>query len=229
MLKNLDALRDLTMLSLPLRLFLSFICGSAVGVERTFRNKPAGIRTHSLICMASCIASVTGFYLYLNAGVPADPTRIGAQVISGLGFIGAGTIMVTKRNTVKGLATAAGMWASGIIGLSAGAGFYEGAVIATVLVVIVEVFSEEIRHRTQRSGRLRISVMFGSREHFAEVLNYCQDEGYTIISVHVNPPRENSGNPMSAHFSLRPPKNASTTALIESIGQMEGIQSVIEL
>ena len=96
-------------------MILAFACGTVIGLERSYRNKPAGFRTHTLVCLAACIASLTGLYLYLIAHLPTDVSRIGAQIISGLGFLGAGTIVVTKRNTVKGLTTAAGIWTTGII------------------------------------------------------------------------------------------------------------------
>ena len=138
MLNLFDALRGLSFPCVLLRLVLAFFCGAAIGLERSYKNRPAGLRTHILICVGAAVASTTGLYLYLTAALLADISRMGAQVVSGLGFIGAGTIIVTRNHTVKGLTTAAGLWASGIIGVTLGAGFYEGALAATVLILLTE-------------------------------------------------------------------------------------------
>ena len=126
MLAFLDPIRDLTDWAVVLRMLLSAAAGGAIGLEREFRRRPAGFRTHILICLGACITTMTSQYLLLRMHYYTDITRLGAQVIAGIGFVGAGAIMVTRRRQVKGLTTAAGLWVSAIIGLSFGAGFYEG-------------------------------------------------------------------------------------------------------
>ena len=134
MLSIFNGLRAVNTLSVAVRMLLALLLGGAVGLERSYKNRPAGFRTHMLVCIGTCTASLTGHYLYLNLNLPADISRLGAQVISGLGFIGAGTIIVTKEHSVKGLTTAAGLWACGIVGLACGAGFYEGAVLTSAAI-----------------------------------------------------------------------------------------------
>ena len=126
MLPIFDGLRDVTMASITLRMVLATICGGIIGVEREYKRRPAGFRTHILICLGAAMTTLTSQYLCM-AHYYTDAARLGAQVIAGVGFIGAGTIIVTRRQRVKGLTTAAGLWASAIVGLSIGAGFYEGA------------------------------------------------------------------------------------------------------
>ena len=146
MLSFFDPLRDLTFASIVLRMVLPCICGGLVGIEREFKRRPAGFRTHILICLGAAMTTLTSQYLALT-GAYTDITRLGAQVIAGIGFIGAGTIIVTRRQRVKGLTTAAGLWVSAIVGLCIGAGFFEGGVFATVLILLAEmVFSRLERH-----------------------------------------------------------------------------------
>ena len=127
MLSVFDGLRSVTTLSVFVRLACAFICGGIIGIERSYKRRPAGFRTHILICIGAAITTLTSQYLYLNMHYFTDMARLGAQVVAGIGFIGAGTIIVTKRQNVKGLTTAAGLWTSAIIGLAFGGGFYEAA------------------------------------------------------------------------------------------------------
>ena len=108
MLSVFDGLRDVTTLSVFVRLACALICGGIIGIERSYKRRPAGFRTHILICIGAAITTLTSQYLYLNMHYFTDMARLGAQVVAGIGFIGAGTIIVTKRQRVKGLTTAAG-------------------------------------------------------------------------------------------------------------------------
>ena len=110
---------------------LAVLCGGIIGIERAYKRRPAGFRTHILICIGAAITTLTSQYLYLNLHYFTDMARLGAQVVAGIGFIGAGTIIVTRQQRVKGLTTAAGLWTSAIIGLAFGGGFYEGGILAT--------------------------------------------------------------------------------------------------
>lgn len=128
--------RELTMAGILLRILVSVILGGIIGRERGMKNRPAGLRTYMLVCLGSCVVMIINQYAFqvYNTG---DPVRLGAQVVSGIGFLGAGTIIVTSHNQIKGLTTAAGLWASACIGLAVGIGLYEAAVIAGVSVYVV--------------------------------------------------------------------------------------------
>lgn len=123
-------------LTVTIRLFLSALIGGIIGYERGYTKQPAGLRTHMLICIGACIAMLTNEYIYTIYG-STDITRMGAQVISGIGFLGAGTIILVGKQKVKGLTTAAGLWASACIGLAIGIGFYAGAIIGGVLIFLI--------------------------------------------------------------------------------------------
>ena len=123
MLSLFDGLREVTLASAFVRLTLAVLCGGIIGMERSYKRRPAGFRTHILICIGAAITTLTSQYLYLNMHYFTDMARLGAQVVAGIGFIGAGTIIVTRRQRVKGLTTAAGLWTCAIIGLALGGGF----------------------------------------------------------------------------------------------------------
>jgi putative Mg2+ transporter-C (MgtC) family protein len=130
-----NGLRDINILSIIVRLSMAAICGGLIGYDRGRKRRPAGFRTHILVCIGSTLVMITNQYIIDIMHYSADPTRLGAQVISGIGFLGAGTILITGKQQVKGLTTAAGLWASACMGLAIGIGFYEGALIGCIFIL----------------------------------------------------------------------------------------------
>ena len=118
-----------TLLTMIIRTFMALLCAGVIGYERDAHGSAAGLRTHILVCLGAMIAMSTGIFAVMHYS--GDASRIGAQVVSGIGFLGAGTIMV-NRGHIKGLTTAAGLWASACIGLAIGTGFYEAAIVGTI-------------------------------------------------------------------------------------------------
>lgn len=119
-----------------LRMVLAVIYGALIGRERSSTGHPAGSRTHALVCVASCMAVITG--MALTKQYPdSDVARIPAQVVTGVGFLGAGMILITNNNKVKGLTTAAGIWACACLGLTVGAGLYLISVVGCVMMVVI--------------------------------------------------------------------------------------------
>ena len=136
MLEFFNPIRDLNTVSVILRMLLAVMVGAVIGLERSAKNRPAGFRTHILVCMGAAVAAMTGLYLFLALKLPTDVSRLAAQVISGLGFIGAGTIVVTKKMSIKGLTTAAGLWVTAAVGMACGVGMYTLAAVSTVIVLL---------------------------------------------------------------------------------------------
>ena len=145
-------LREVTTLAIIVRLLAAILIGGIIGLERGLKNRPAGMRTYMLVCVGSCLIMLTNQYLFqvTNTG---DPMRLGAQVVSGIGFLGAGTIMVTKHNQIKGLTTAAGLWASAGVGLALGVGFYEAALTVGFAVFFILTGLQKLDNRMRRSAR----------------------------------------------------------------------------
>ena len=136
MLPVFDGLRNITLASVAFRLILSTLCGGIVGMEREFKRRSAGFRTHILICLGAAMTTLTSEFWLVYMRYYLDAARLGAGVVAGMGFIGAGTIIVTRRQRVKGLTTAAGLWTIAIVGLAIGAGFYEGGLLTAGLILL---------------------------------------------------------------------------------------------
>ena len=222
MLTIFDSLRDITLGTVFLRILIACICGAAIGLERSYRNRPAGLRTHILICVGTAAASMTGVYLFLNAKLPTDISRLGAHVVSGLGFIGAGTIILTNKESIKGLTTAAGLWTTGIIGLAIGAGYYEGGVIATVFVLLIEILLADAGSKIPRSMLFAVKVHYEHKLALDQVMRYCKDKRLAITALRVTS-AENGG--YQALISLRSRKTVHKETLMSHI---KGIPEILE-
>ena len=225
MLPIFNSIRDVDFLSVIIRMLLSAICGLLIGLERSAKNRPAGFRTHMLVCIGACAASMTGHYIYLNLNMPSDLTRLGAQVISGLGFIGAGTIIVTRNHSVKGLTTAAGLWTSGVIGLAFGAGFYEGAFIATVLVLFVELALSGYAQKIRRPTNFTILLGYENKPVLDRVQRYCKDRNISITGLQVTSTQDDYSMNYSALISLRAYSKLDPAAFTQSIINIHGVKS----
>ena len=129
-------LREVTYLAVVLRIVTAFLLGGALGLERGLKQRPAGLRTHMLLCVGAASTMLVSQYIYASYGV-GDPSRLSAQVLSGIGFLGAGTIIITRRNQIKGLTTAATLWATACMGLAVGSGFLECAIVMYLAIIII--------------------------------------------------------------------------------------------
>ena len=226
MLGFLDFLRDVTTVSVLFRLFVAVVCGGIIGIEREHKRRPAGFRTHILICLGASMTTLTSQFLFYDLNLYTDIGRLGAQVVAGIGFIGAGAIIVTKRRQVKGLTTAAGLWTCAIIGLAIGAGYYEAAMIATFVIVIAEIFFVKFEYWVLVNSRnLNIYVEYEDNENLDNVIRLVK--GYRIVIIDLEITK--SGNNSCAIFQLQLPKKISHDKIMTAISTAEGIVSVEEL
>lgn len=132
----INTLTELNGWSTAFRMFLAVLFGGLIGIERGRHGRAAGLRTHILVCLGATTSSLVGLYAVRVLGITCDPLRVGAQVVSGIGFLGVGTIVVNRSNKVTGLTTAAGLWASACVGLALGIGFYLAAFFAFLIIFI---------------------------------------------------------------------------------------------
>jgi putative Mg2+ transporter-C (MgtC) family protein len=219
----LDPIRDLTDWAVVLRMLLSAAAGGAIGLEREFRRRPAGFRTHILICLGACITTMTSQYLLLRMHYYTDITRLGAQVIAGIGFVGAGAIMVTRRRQVKGLTTAAGLWVSAIIGLSFGAGFYEGGAYAAMLLLLAELLLTRFEYRSLRYiSRQSICIEYEARCQLDDFLSMLERNRIRLSHLEIN----RSGSSYCAIAAIRLPKGADAETLAAKAADIHGILRV---
>ncbi len=141
-------------LTVIVRLLFAAITGGLIGSERGRHGRAAGLRTHILVCIGASMTSLTSVFLSESLGYTGDAARLSAQVISGIGFLGAGTIMIRNSSVITGLTTAAGMWATAAIGIALGYGFYSAAITATLICI----FSVSILSRLERKRKNTVNA-----------------------------------------------------------------------
>ena len=226
MLEFLNPLRDVTTVSVLVRLFFAVLCGGAIGIEREHKRRTAGFRTHILICLGAAMTTMISQFLLYNMHLYTDIGRLGAQVIAGIGFIGAGTIIVTKRRQVKGLTTAAGLWTCAIIGLAIGAGYFEAALLSTIIILLAEIFFSRFEYWVLENAKnINIYVEYTGNENLDSVIRLLKSYRVVIIDLEIT----KSGVNSCAIFQLQLPKKISHDKVMTSISASEGIISVEEL
>lgn len=230
MLSMFDSLRDMTTMSVCVRMLLAVCCGAVVGLEREIKRRPAGFRTHILICLGAAMTTMTSQYLYLVMGLYTDIARLGAQVVAGIGFIGAGTIIVTRRQRVKGLTTAAGLWVSAIIGLAAGAGFFEGALLTTALLMMAELIFAKLEYRLRKSSpEANFYIEYVNSTTMDQILRYFREQKLKVLNIEITRTTGNETHNACAIFSLMMNKHCSAEQALSQISRMEGVVIAEEL
>jgi putative Mg2+ transporter-C (MgtC) family protein len=181
-----------------LRLVLAGILGGAIGAEREIREREAGLRTHMLVAIGSALFTIVSAYAWTDftfsnqSGVTYDPTRIAAQIVTGIGFLGAGAI-IRHGLSVRGLTTAASLWVVAAIGIAAGAGYYTGAVITTVVVLVSLWPLRILAHRifeSIRPGELRLEVELQPNQSPSVLLESLESRGVAVRAFEVEDARD---------------------------------------
>lgn len=227
MLSIFASYRDLSFDAMALRLCLAVLCGGIIGLERTFRRRPAGFRTHMLICLGASMTTLTSQFLFLHMNYYTDMARIGAQVVAGIGFIGAGTIIVTRHQRVKGLTTAAGLWTAAIVGLALGAGFYEGGLCVTVLILVAEIFFAKVeRIVLRKSPEINIYLRYDDSETMERVLTFFRDNRIKVLSMEITRSTGNEKHKATAIFLLRLDKKMPRVQFLREVRKVEGVWSI---
>lgn len=208
---------------------LALLCGGVIGIERGRKKRPAGFRTYMLVCLGATLVMMTNDYICQMYG-SGDVARMGAQVVNGIGFLGAGTIITTGHNKVKGLTTAAGLWASACIGLAIGSGYYEGAIIGTLMIVVIMVVLHSFDRRMLASTRVVMLYAEVQQMDVIRRLNAFMKEKQVIVDEMETEKTDSSENiKLAVVITLRLPVKMSHLELIEQISALEGVIYVEEL
>ena len=182
----LRALNTINLASIIVRLVLALLCGAVLGLDREKNRRPAGLRTYTLVCVGAALVMMTSQYVIERIG-SGDLMRMGAQVVSGIGFLGAGTIIVTGHRQVRGLTTAAGLWVAACVGLAAGIGFYAGAILSTLIMLLVltwfHYLEERIRHK---SHTINLFVELESVRALGGVLRAAKENHISVSDLEIN-------------------------------------------
>lgn len=184
-----DYLRDFNIISVAVRLILAMLLGGTIGQERGKQGRAAGMRTHIFVCLGATLATMIGFYATSVLDSSGDPLRIAAQVVSGIGFLGVGTILLKGRFQITGLTTAAGLWCAAAMGIALGAGFYEGAIIAFVCSVLTVTIVSRVEHVfNKKYSRFGIYVEICSDKYVRAAIDLLE-KNYKVSDIQVTAPR----------------------------------------
>lgn len=219
--ENLE-LGELNALSVTVRVVLAMLCSGILGIERTKKRRPAGLRTYMLVCVGSAVVMMTGLYIFGSTGA-GDPTRMAAQVVSGIGFIGAGTIIFTRYKQVKGLTTAAGIWASACMGIAIGGGFYIGALITCAALLFIMIFAD--RFESRYSHRLRLLHCYAVLEDIAAVkafLKRLRVEKIRVFDVEIKDATDTMPG-ITVYASLSYPEKKSQDEMLAYVSDFDGV------
>ncbi len=230
MLKFFDFARELSLLSITVRLACAVICGGLIGLEREFKRRPAGFRTHILICLGAAMTTLTSQYLYFKLHAYTDIARLGAQMIAGIGFIGAGSIIVTKHKRVKGLTTAAGLWTCAIIGLVCGGVFLELALLATVMVLLAELLLIKIENRFAREiNDLTLYIEYQDSNVIVEIVRIIRASLITMNDLQIT--RVAEGDEKYHYCAVLTARATKTHAqkLVEMITSIDGVLTIEDM
>lgn len=223
-LEKITILRELTLPSILFRTLLAMLFGGILGYEREKRHRPAGFRTYILVCLGSALAMMVGLYISELTGA-SDAARIPSQVVSGIGFLGAGTILVTRQNHVKGLTTAAGLWALACLGLSLGVGFYTAAIISFAAIWIsIRMLWYVDRRLNASSKTVSLYVEFSQMEYLSRFISFAKSQNCSVENLEITR-KENAEGAVSviATMTMLFDDEVSPTQIIEIYGALEGV------
>lgn len=226
----LQYLRELNYASVCVRIILAVLCGGIIGLERGVKGRAAGFRTHILVCVGSALTMMTGQYIiqYLNQN--ADPARLGAQVVSGIGFLGVGTIVTTRTHRVRGLTTAAGLWTSACLGLAIGIGFYEAALIGAVTVMIAMITLLKVDRYFYGKRYVREYYIEVDRiSNVRNILTKIKEHNYAILETIMEQDRGEYAGSVTLVLTVKADKKQGTEEFLLLIGEEKGVLFVEEL
>ncbi len=207
-----------------LKLALACLLGGIIGLERESLNRPAGLRTYTLVCMGSTLAMIVSLEMYyqFQATVNADPGRIAAQVVSGIGFVGAGTI-IREGATIRGLTTAAGIWVVGCIGLAVGAGMYIPAIVTSILVLFVLIYFVRLEERFtgMREYRAFSMIVDDIPGQVGRVGSALGDLGVLIKNIHLS--RTDEEGRLEVEILVNLPPHVDANAVIDRLSIVNGV------
>ncbi len=241
MLELISYLRQFNLVSVSLRLVLAMLSGGLIGIERARKGRAAGFRTYMFVCIGATLSILLGEYEYMmvttrwsataaSVGILTDVSRFGAQVINGIGFLAAGTILVTGRQEVKGMTTAAGLWASACMGLAIGAGFYECVGMAFLLIFLCIRFLPAVEMAiVERARNINIYVEFTSLDVIGEIIGRIKEQGAQIYDVDISHGKERYAQNPSAVFSIRLNEKRAHEEILTAISDLEDITTIDEV
>ena len=222
-------LREVTYLAVALRIVFAAILGGLIGLEREIKNRAAGLRTYMLVCVGACLVMLTNQYVCQVFGT-GDPVRMGAQVVSGIGFLGAGTIIVTRRSQIKGLTTAAGLWSAAGVGLALGVGFYEAALAGSFAIFVVMTLLQKLDSRMRRrSSRVTACFELGKELSLSSFLQKAGELHVDLSDIQRDRESEQEAGIRTYIATFKATDRRNHAIMLEDIRSVAGVLYIEEL
>ena len=220
----MNLVKEWNVTGICLRLALATFVGVIIGLDREYKNKGAGIKTHALVCIGAAMAMIVNEYVFREfPNMNTDITRLGAQVISGIGFLGVGTIMMNGRSEVKGLTTAAGLWACAGVGLAAGIGFAEGTLLAVIFILFIfRVLAPLDKKLHKNSKRIDLYMEFKDSESIRPFMESLRRQKVDLLEFDFRKDKLGSHIPVVA-MSLRLPHYGQKRAFKNDLRNTESV------
>jgi len=221
----LEYLQEFNIVSVAVRIVLAVIIGGLIGIERGKQGRAAGMRTHILVCLGAALTAMIGFYVNQELGLATDPMRISAQVVSGIGFLGVGTILVKGKFQITGLTTAACVWATATIGLALGAGFYEGALVTFAAIFLTVTLLHKLEYKLgKHQKRFGMYVEINSDKAIRPIIDLLE-LNYRASGIQVTTPRSGISGNIGIEANMSNMKNQNPPAKISK--ELEELEYVI--
>lgn len=222
-------MRELTTAGIWIRIFAAVIFGGVLGIERGMKNRPAGLRTYMLVCIGACVVMLVNQYVY-QAYQTGDPVRLGAQVISGIGFLGAGTIVVTPHNQIRGLTTAAGLWASACIGIALGLGLYEVAAAGGTAIFLVLGMLQHLDLSVRKNARvLDVYIELDKRVSLHTFMKNMRELDFDMSNLQLTGEVDYEKETLAFTVTVKSGKKCSHDCAIRNMRKLEGVRYIEEL
>lgn len=225
-----DTLTEFNFWSVTFRLLLAVLISGVLGMERRLKNRAAGFRTYILVCLGAALATMTGLYYADQTGATGEATRIAAQVISGIGFLGAGTILVTKDRKIEGLTTASGLWTVASIGVALGMGFYVGAILAGVIVfltlTILETFEDYLVSKRHDEN---FYIELADISMLKDFLAHLESLGLEPVETGITKAKDPSSNSVGIDLKLRLAPGQRAHELIRQLSSYPGLLYILSV
>ncbi|MCL2564106.1 MAG: MgtC/SapB family protein [Oscillospiraceae bacterium] len=222
-------LHELNAGSIFFRLALAVLLGGIIGLERGIKGRPAGMRTYMLVALGSALVMITNEYM-AGLFIGVDPARMGAQVISGIGFLGAGTILITRDRQVRGLTTAASLWASACMGLAIGVGFYSGALIGMLFIFFITTGMHRLDTKLlSKSRSIDLYVELDEAAHIHKLLDHVRTAGMKVTSMESVRPRYDDESRVALLLALHLPTRKPHYELLAEMNEIDYVNFAEEV
>ncbi|RDU21760.1 MgtC/SapB family protein [Anaerosacchariphilus polymeriproducens] len=223
-----EYLHEMNLVTIIFRIVCAVVAGTIIGIDRSEKRRVAGYKTHAIVCLGAALVMLTGEYIFRQYGGSGDLARLGAQVISGVGFLGVGTIIVTGNNQVKGLTTAASLWTCSCIGLAIGIGFYSGALASVAALLLIFRYFKLINYYVNKHLRaVEVYIELESAQYISGFLEFIREKDCKVSSFEIGPARMKDEG-ISILATIETGRMRTCTDVLELLRSIPGIRTVEE-